>query len=87
MPTARYYVRASKGAGVHAIWKPLLGPFKRYSEANAMVPVVRRACHRHGIYNGCVFSVWKCTDERKPRGRLDLTLYVDQHWIDDVIKA
>lgn len=54
-----YYVRAVRGAGSHAEWRALVGPFRSHSAAFRMVVPVERACQRHGIYKNCTFGVWR----------------------------
>lgn len=82
-----YYVRCVKGAGAHALWKPLLGPFKTHKAASMMIAPVQRLCERHGIYNGCTFSAYKERGDKLPRGRLDLEKYADAEWLGDIIHA
>lgn len=78
-----YYVRAIRGAGAHAEWRPLLGPFQTYRAAHMMVRPVQLACERARIYKGCTFGVWRADAKRYGPGSLPL----ERLNLEDVINA
>lgn len=78
---ANYYVRAIKGAGINAQWRPLVGPFSTAKAAHGMLMPVERACQRAGRYKGCTFGVWKSSKHYRAKLPLDLIS------LDDMIEA